>query len=358
MKIKNNMADQNLVMNVQAKDNASSVIWSISQNIAWMTQQFQKMSSDLQKQSEGITKGLDKIADWLGKTQKEATKTQSVFSSMSWSIWWLSSAIGGLVWWWLLSRAVSLWWDLEMTRSGFDVMINNQEKVNTLMTDTMTLANQSPYEFPDLAKNEQALLAYWVAQEDLLPTMWMLGDISLWNKDKLSQLSLAYGQVASKGRLMWSELLQFTNAWIPLTSKLAEMYWVTNEKMADMISAGQIWFPAVKKVMSDLTQEGWMFFQWMDKASKTLPWVLSTLSDSFQWLLRSIVWVSSTGEIIPWSIIDNVKKFAILLTNITDWLWKWAQANPEIARTLTLVWWALLLLPPIIATAWGDTSPA
>lgn len=74
----------------------------------------------------------------------------------------------------------------------------------------------------------------------------------------------------SQGSLYADDLDRFTNSGIPMLQGLADMYGVTTGKVNEMVSAGQIGFPEVQRVIQDMTSESGQFYNQMDVQSGTI----------------------------------------------------------------------------------------
>jgi len=114
--------------------------------------------------------------------------------------------------------------DYEQNRIAFEGMLGSAEKAKTLLKDITALGASTPFELPQLVTASKQLLAYGLAQEDVIPKLKMLGDISATvGMDKMPELILAFGQVKAKGKLAGQEMLQFTNTGIGLRDALVKL---------------------------------------------------------------------------------------------------------------------------------------
>lgn len=172
--------------------------------------------------------------------------------------------------------------------TSFEVLLDGAEKAKAEMDRLTQFAAVTPFTLPQVVTAETRLLAYGVAAKDAAKTMQMLGDISMGQADKLDRISLAYGQVVTNQRLYGTELRQFAENGVPLLEALADMYGVTAAEMRDMVSDGQIGADAVTAALERMTSAGGQFFGMMDKQSKTMNGMLSTMQDNFQMFARDV----------------------------------------------------------------------
>lgn len=196
--------------------------------------------------------------------------------------------------------------DVEMLRASFDTLLGSAEKGRELFGKIQKMANVTPFETQDLAEASKTLLAFGINVDDLLPTLKNLGDISLGNREKFKSLALVFGQVSSAGKLQGQDLLQLVNLGFNPLQKISER---TGESMASLkekMSAGEISFKMVQEEFQRSTAEGGIFFGGMEKGSKTLTGLWSTLSDNAKITARSIVGLSETGDIIKGGLFDKI----------------------------------------------------
>ena len=107
----------------------------------------------------------------------------------------------------------------------------------------------------------------------------MLGDATGGKAQNLLQMSLAFGQMASTGRLMGQDLLQMINAGF---NPLKEISRTTGEDVIELkkkMEKGGISLEMVKNAFRTATSAGGSFNQGMEKASKTLSGLFSTMLD-------------------------------------------------------------------------------
>lgn len=204
--------------------------------------------------------------------------------------------------------------DVQMLRTNLDVLTGSAEKGAKMFSDLYKMAKTTPFETTELVDSAKVLLAYGLSQEAILPTLRQLGDVSLGNKEKLGQLTIAFGQVKSKGRLMGQELLQMTNVGFnPLQMKAAEMAKEFGGLSQDYMPAltkqmeqGGISVEFVADQLEKATSTGGLFYQGMEKGAQTMQGTWSTLMDNVGMFARKMVGLSETGDVVKGSLFDKM----------------------------------------------------
>ena len=171
---------------------------------------------------------------------------------------------------------------------AFSTMLGSKEKSDKLMAQLVDTAAKTPFTLQQVAGGAKQLLAYQVAAEDVNNTVIRLGNIAAGVSVPLDRLILAYGQVKAKGKLQGDDMRQFTEAGIPIIHELAKVMGVADNQIQKMVEDGKIGFPQVQQVIQNLTNEGGMFYNLMEKQSKTLTGQISNLEDAWSRMLNSI----------------------------------------------------------------------
>lgn len=176
--------------------------------------------------------------------------------------------------------------NFEQTKIAFETMLGSAAKAGKLLADLQDFAKRTPFNLVELQETTKRLLAYGVEGDKVIETLTTLGNISsAVGRDKMPQLTLAFGQVKAIGRLTGMELRQFSETGVPLLGLLTEQFKVSTAEMQDMISAGEIGFPAVQKALESLGGESGKWGDMMDQQSKTLSGSISNLQDSWTQLM-------------------------------------------------------------------------
>src|SRR5687768_6342713 len=75
-------------------------------------------------------------------------------------------------------HAVKLAADAEQARVAFTTMLGSAEKANALQDQINQFAASTPFQTAELIAASKSLLAFGVAQDQIIPTMRTLGDLS------------------------------------------------------------------------------------------------------------------------------------------------------------------------------------
>lgn len=196
-------------------------------------------------------------------------------------------AIGAMLQSWV-SDIVKTRGEFQQLEIAFNTMLGSAERGTQLMQELTATAASTPFDLGGIANSAKQLLAYGTAAEDVNDTLIMLGNIASGLSLPLNDLVYLYGTTMVQGRLFTQDVRQFMGRGIPLVQELAKQLGKTTDEINSMVTAGQIGFADVQKVLQGLTDEGGMFYGLMEEQSKSLTGQLSNLGDEWDMMLNEI----------------------------------------------------------------------
>lgn len=170
----------------------------------------------------------------------------------------------------------------EQTSTAFTVLVGSEQKANQVLGEISKFAAATPFSKMNLEGASQTMLNFGVSSDAVMTRLKQLGDISMGDAQKLSSLSLVYGQVAAAGKMQGQDLMQFINAGFNPLRELSQMTGKSYQELQEMMSKGQITVEAVEAAMKHATDAGGQFHGMMDATSKTVSGKLSTAIGELQ----------------------------------------------------------------------------
>ena len=171
---------------------------------------------------------------------------------------------------------------------AFETMLGSGQKAKAMISDLAKLAATTPFDMKGVVNGAKQLLAYGFAANEITETMRRLGDISAGLGLNLQDLTWLYGTTMVQGRLFTRDLMQFTGRGIPLTEELAKQFGVTKDKVSELVTAGKVGFPEVKKAIESLTNEGGKFGGLMEKQSHSITGQISNIQDTIEMAINDL----------------------------------------------------------------------
>lgn len=205
--------------------------------------------------------------------------------------------------------------EFQQLEIAMESIIGNKARADQLMSDVVEMAAKTPFSLAEVGQGAKQLLAVQEPVDEVMNSLRQLGDISAGLSVPLSQLIKAYGDVRAKGRLMGQEMLQFMNAGVPIVAELAKHMDVAESEVSDLVAKGKVGFSDLKAVISNLSDEGGMFYNLMEKQSASLTGRLSNLGDSWDQMLNK---VGESNEGILYAGIDGLNSLVENYETVLD----------------------------------------
>ena len=174
---------------------------------------------------------------------------------------------------------------MEQMRVAFESMLGSPGAALEMVKRLTTFAARTPFQIQGIGASAKQLLAFGVQADDIVPTLQMLGDIAAGAGVPLQDMAQIFGKSMAKGKAQTEELNQMAERGVPILDalvKLAATYGneMSKEDVYKAAETGNISFKAVSEALALMTAEGGIFHKQMDKQSKTLFGLLSTVKDN------------------------------------------------------------------------------
>lgn len=165
---------------------------------------------------------------------------------------------------------------------AFETMLGSGEKARAFLDDLQDFAAKTPFEFPDLLRASQRLLAMGFAADEIRPTLTAIGDAVAGlggGAAEVDRVTTALGQMQAKGKASAEEMMQLTEAGIPAWQFLADAIGTDVAGAMDAVSKGAVSADvAIGALVEGMNTK---FGGMMEKQSTTFGGLLSTLKDTF-----------------------------------------------------------------------------
>jgi len=218
-----------------------------------------------------------------------------------------AAAIGGIT----FVKAVKDAASLEVISTQFEVILGSAGAAQKQLAELQDFAASTPFQLPGLSEATKQLLSFGVEQENIIGTLQQLGDIAAGAGADITELTIPFGRLVSTQKLTLQELDKFADRGVNIYAELAKQTGGSLKTIRDDISKGTVPFEAFTQSLNNLTGETGIFFQGMQKQSKTLTGVISTLGDNFFNLSASI------GKAFSPIVVDIVNKLTGAIQSLT-----------------------------------------
>jgi tape measure domain-containing protein len=175
---------------------------------------------------------------------------------------------------------------MEQAQISFETLLGDKGAAKKMIADVSNFAANTPFEMPGLTDNVRALLGAGAAAKTVLPTMSALGDANAalgGDQERLTSVVRAWTQMMGKGKVSAEEMLQITEAGLPIWSILSKAMGKPVGELQKMASDGKLLSSDVLPVLEQQMNKD--YGGSMAKQAKTLGGVWSTVKDTINMAL-------------------------------------------------------------------------
>lgn len=244
---------------------------------------------DITGDNSSVLKAFRGVQDGVSQTaravEQQGQSIENVFNRIK-SV--ASMAFAGFTAKEIISTLGTVRGEFQQFEIAFETMLGSGQKAKGMISDLANLAASTPFDMKGVVNGAKQLLAYGFAANEITDTMRRLGDVSAGLGLNLQDLTWLYGTTMVQGRLFTRDLMQFTGRGIPLTEELAKQFGVTKDKVSELVAAGKVGFPEVKKAIESLTNEGGKFGGLMEKQSHSITGQISNIQDTIEMAINDL----------------------------------------------------------------------
>ena len=244
---------------------------------------------DITGDNSAILRAFKGVQDGVAQTarvvEQQGQSIENVFNRIK-SV--ASVAVAGFTAKEIISTLGTVRGEFQQFEIAFETMLGSGQKAKGMISDLANLAATTPFDMKGVVNGAKQLLAYGFAANEITDTMRRLGDVSAGLGLNLQDLTWLYGTTMVQGRLFTRDLMQFTGRGIPLTEELAKQFGVTKDKVSELVTAGKVGFPEVKKAIESLTNEGGKFGGLMEKQSHSITGQISNIKDTIEMAINDL----------------------------------------------------------------------
>ena len=177
---------------------------------------------------------------------------------------------------------------IEQLEISFSTLLGSQEKASALIAEIKSYGTVTPYDTEGLAQAARLMLSYGMSSNKIMPTLQMLGDIAMGDKDKLQSLTLAFSQMSASGRVCKEDLNQMVDAGFNPLQIIAEQTGKSIGELNDEVSAGKISVNQIEQAFIDATSEGGKFHNMVNNMSDSIAGKTAQMTDNWEAFKASI----------------------------------------------------------------------
>ncbi len=282
--------------------------------------------------SSGFTAGFASMSNTLGGFISQVGKLGAVVGITSGIGEGIKSMFGGAA-------------EMESNAVAFETLLGSAERAKKLMGELATFGAETPFQLPELTKAGKSLAAFGMEADQIVPKLRRIGDISALLNQPIGEMATLYGKAKVAGVLMSEDINQFTERGVPLIQALAKQFGVAEVQVKKLASEGKISFGDMDKALTAMTSTGGRFAGGMEKQSKTLGGMWSTLTDNIGMTLTKL----GEGLVTAFSGKDAVGGLISFTGTIQESVASWSES---IGRFVPYVQETFSALGSVIGAVW------
>lgn len=254
---------------------STTLQYRVTANISAAVSGFSQLAQRIEQSNKRINKSIDAT---FGKNA--IRMSQNLLSSLKYAAAGLA-ALG--------VASVKMSADMQVARKSMEVLTGSAEKAQKHLSDLERFAATTPFEFSGLVDASKRLQAYGFQAEAVIPILQNVGNAAAalgLGQEGIDRITLALGQMASKGKVSAEEMLQLTETGIAGWQMLADYTGQSVAEVQEQASKGAISAQtALEAIFTGMRDR---FGGIMEQSADEIPYQLSNMQDSISSIMRSI----------------------------------------------------------------------
>lgn len=254
---------------------STTLQYRVTANISAAVSGFSQLAQRIEQSNKRINKSIDAT---FGKNA--IRMSQNLLSSLKYAAAGLS-ALG--------VASVKMSADMQVARKSMEVLTGSAEKAQKHLSDLERFAATTPFEFSGLVDASKRLQAYGFQAEAVIPILNNVGNAAAalgLGQEGIDRITLALGQMASKGKVSAEEMLQLTETGIAGWQMLADYTGQSVAEVQEQASKGAISAQtALEAIFTGMRDR---FSGIMEQSADEIPYQLSNMQDSISSIMREI----------------------------------------------------------------------
>lgn len=284
------MANFQFGMSIKLDDSTKNAIKNIQKSVESLAKSFETQFWNVNNEVEDLNENLKDTWDEL-KNLKNIEWIEFLQGSMS----WLNSVV-----WDVLRSVFDLWkqltvfwietaWALEQSKVALDNLVWTDVSW-TLFKELRTFAEETPFQFQEIISSARKLIGIaGIWADEATSTIKTIWDLAASQSKSLEQVTEAFNDA-----IVW-EFERLKEFWIRASSEWDNVTFTFKNQATTVKKTNE----EISEYLLSLWKLDWISWS-LEKQSQTLNWRISTLKDTFQWLL-----LTSLGIWEDWTIASN-----------------------------------------------------
>ena len=240
--------------------------------------------------------------------------------------------------------------EIEKMETQFESLLGSSAAAKRMVQDLTHFTATTPFQLGGVGEAAKQLLAFGVAEDEVMDKLRFLGDVAAGSGKPLADLTQIYGKVIDRQKAMTEELDQLGAAGIPITGVVSKLL---SERLGQPISradvrrgasAGLLTAELFEEALRSMSEEGGIFENQMEKQSNTLFGLFSTLKDNV------FLATAEIGQQLEdtFAVKGTMRDLTEWIQSLTEKFRIFREENPELADLFTKIAGGLVVAGPAL----------
>lgn len=273
-----------------------------------------KVSADVSSLHSGLQRGIQDVQGFENKTQSSFTRIgHAIQNGFGFAVGF--SAFQGIRNGIIGATSAAINFDSQMQQNdiAFSSMLGSASKAKTMMADLYNFASTTPFEMTQVESASKMMLGMGWQANQIIPTLTKIGDAASGlglGAEGINRIVLALGQMRAHGTADAGDILQLSQAGIPVWNMLADAMGKPIPVIQKMVSNGLIPANQAINIITDGMEK--RFPHMMDAQSKSFSGLMSTLHDNVVSVFGKVMQPLFDKATTTWlpKLIDLTTKFS------------------------------------------------
>jgi len=175
-----------------------------------------------------------------------------------------------------IKSSAQAYMDFEKSNKSYEVLAGNKG-IGQALGGELNDLKQNTILGPAVYDNAKMMMSFGVGAEKVIPTLKMLGEVSMGDADRFHRLTYAFSEVESAGRMTGRQLLQFANAGFNPLNEMARITGKSMEYWREQVKKGNFTAKELETAFKSATSKGGQFYNMLNAMNETTAGKLQNL---------------------------------------------------------------------------------
>lgn len=256
-----------------------AVIGELATLITARTEPFTKGLKVAGVQAQAFTQKIEgTFSTGFGKINSVIGRTGSLLAGIG-----LSVGAGSIV-----KKSLELATHHETMQTAFATYLKDMGKAKTLMAQLNQYSGATPFKSDEVLNAGKQLLAFGFEAQSIMQMVQTIGELAAGSQSPMADFVDILGKIKASGVASMGDINRLADRGVPIFQELAKTMGVATSEVRDLVGTGKVGFADVYNAINRVTTGTGLFSGSVAALAETTAGKLSTLSDTFDSVMRDV----------------------------------------------------------------------